>query len=219
MNWQTPAIKKQEVYHYLGCKRGEASLDQQIDRMMKKVIQDADCRVIYREFPLVNHHCINLSLPGDDIKRLLKESERCIVMAATIGFKVEREFRFLQIKDMGDALIYDACANAMIESLCDDVNERLIQLYHQQGAYLTDRFSCGYGDLPITTQEQFIQVLDARRKIGLHVNEHSILVPGKSVTAILGIASVPQPALVRGCGVCALKERCAYRKGGTTCGT
>lgn len=53
---------------------------------------------------------------------------------------------------------------------------------------MTDRFSCGYGDLPVSTQKAFLQVVDAERKIGLHVSESCMLVPEKSVTAIIGIA-------------------------------
>ena len=87
----------------------------------------------------------------------------------------------------------------------------------QRQAFLTDRFSCGYGDLPVSTQKTFLQVVDAERKIGLHVSESCMLVPEKSVTAIIGIAKTVQPAIVRGCRVCALKEHCEYRKGGTVC--
>lgn len=52
---------------------------------------------------------------------LLKESHAVIIMAATLGIKTDRRLRALEISDMGKAYVYNACANAMIEAVCDDV--------------------------------------------------------------------------------------------------
>ena len=42
--------------------------------------------------------------------------------------------------------------------------------------------------------------------------------PAKSVTAVIGLSERPQPARVRGCGYCALRETCQYHKEGKSCG-
>ena len=42
--------------------------------------------------------------------------------------------------------------------------------------------------------------------------------PSKSVTAVVGLSDRPQPARIRGCGFCNLRENCQFRKEGKTCG-
>ena len=49
---------------------------------------------------------------------------------------------------MMKAVLFDSCASAAIEAVCDNLQKELQQSY----PYLTDRYSCGYGDLPITLQ-------------------------------------------------------------------
>ena len=84
-------------------------------------------------------------------------------------------------------------------------------------SFLTDRFSPGYGDLPLSLQPEICSALDAARRLGLHVTEHFLLNPSKSVTAVIGLSDRPQMARIRGCGHCAMYETCALRKGGKRC--
>lgn len=214
-----PTINEQEVLHYLGCKQGDDGLMKTIREMITVVNQCASPRVLWREYMLEDGQPVGLfPFPGNDIARLWKESHACIIMAATLGVQIDREIKKRNIKDMGEALVLDACANAAIEAVCDQFCDDLAKEYERNGCYLTDRFSCGYGDLPIDIQTNVIQTLDAQKKIGLHVNESQILIPCKSVTAIMGVAKTIQPYIVRGCGVCRLRETCVYHRGGTTCG-
>lgn len=217
---EMPKIHEQEVLHYLGCRDGDEQVMAQIRAMINTIEKLAVPRILWREFPLQMGQPVGaFTLLGNDVKHLLKESISCIMMGATLGVQIDREIKKRNIRDMGEALVLDACANAGIEAVCDTFCDQLEKDYEKKGQYLTDRFSCGYGDLPITMQSDFIKVLDAQRKIGLYVNESQTLLPCKSVTAIMGVASTIQPTIVRGCGVCKMRKTCVYRKGGTTCGT
>ena len=84
--------------------------------------------------------------------------------------------------------------------------------------FMTWRFSPGYGDLPITLQREFVRVTDAEKRIGLTVNEGGILLPRKSVTAIIGLSKEPIPKQRRGCAYCNMNKTCQFRRGGTHCG-
>ena len=86
------------------------------------------------------------------------------------------------------------------------------------GLYLTDRFSPGYGDLPLSLQPGICAVLDAERRVGIHVTPSFLMNPSKSVTAVIGLSDKPQMARIRGCAWCAMRETCTLRKGGKTCG-
>ena len=60
--------------------------------------------------------------------------------------------------------------------------------------------------------------LDTHRQIGLTVSSSGMLLPGKSVTALIGVADAPQPKRARGCQHCTMFRNCAYRKEGIACG-
>ena len=80
------------------------------------------------------------------------------------------------------------------------------------------RFSPGYGDLPLTLQPEICAALDVQRRLGIHVTESLLMIPSKSVTAVIGLSDRPQMARIRGCAYCAMKETCMLRKGGKRCG-
>ena len=204
-------ISEEEILHFLGY--GDAVPDEQtlhaLREMKTLVMQSSEPRVVYRVFELHDNQPLDcdVQLAGKDIKRLLQESHACIFMAATLGTRIDKEMKKLQLQDMMKAVLFDSCASAAIEAVCDQVQEEL-----------REHYPCGYGDLPITLQAGFIQALDAQKRIGLHVNESSLLVPMKSVTAIIGIADRIQPAVLRGCGHCLLAKQCEFRKRGNLCG-
>ena len=54
-------------------------------------------------------------------------------------------------------------------------------------AHLTERFSPGYGDLDMAVQKDLCLVLDTGRTIGVTLTESCMMVPVKSVTAIVGL--------------------------------
>jgi cobalamin-dependent methionine synthase I len=49
------------------------------------------------------------------------------------------------------------------------------------------RFSPGYGDLPLNVQAKFLEIMQASKKLGIYLNESDLMIPRKSVTAILGV--------------------------------
>ena len=114
------------------------------------------------------------------------------------------------------AVLLDGCGSAWVEAGCDaaegEVSARL------PGRFLTDRFSPGYGDLPLSLQPAICGALDTQRTLGLYVTDSCLLNPGKSVTAIVGVADRPQMARVRGCRYCSMNQTCQLRKGGKSCG-
>ena len=49
------------------------------------------------------------------------------------------------------------------------------------------RFSPGYGDLPLSTQKDFIRILNTERLAGVTINENYLMNPRKTVTAVCGL--------------------------------
>jgi hypothetical protein len=155
-------------------------------------------------------------LTGGTARRMLAQCRQGVLLACTLGARFDALLRAQQVRDMAQAVILDACGSALVEQGCDAAEEELKKRF--PGLFLTDRFSPGYGDLPLELQPSICAALDTQRRLGLHVTDSLLLNPGKSVTAVIGLADRPQMARIRGCDFCAMRERCALRKGGKTCG-
>lgn len=158
---------------------------------------------------------IGLLLPGGDARRMLAQCDRAVLLACTLGAEFETLLRAEQARDMAKAVILDACGSAWVEAGCDRAEQELSE--RLPDCFRTDRFSPGYGDLPLSLQPAICAALDAKRRLGLHVTEQFLLNPSKSVTAVIGLSDRPQPARIRGCAYCSMRETCALRKGGNHC--
>lgn len=218
-----PPLK--EVLRYLG-HRGQA-LTEEFSALAERCI-DRVCRAA------VPRHCAGsfvlektaeglkvggttLTLTGRDIARLLQNSCRCFLLAATLGPGVDALIRQRQAQSMAEAVLCDAAATALIECVCDEA-EKTLSAGLAEGERLTARYSCGYGDLPLSLQPGFVRVLDTPRKIGLACTPSLLLTPQKSVTAVLGVAKDPPAPRQARCETCAFAASCQLRKAGTHCG-
>lgn len=154
-------------------------------------------------------------LPGQMASGMLRDCKRAALLVCTLGTGFDAWMRTEQARDMAGAAMLDALGSAWVEAGCDAAERELTE--RLPGMYLTDRFSPGYGDLPLSVQPDILAATDAVKRLGVQATESCLINPQKTVTAVIGIAETPQPARVRGCAHCPLREGCAYRKGGTTC--
>lgn len=153
-----------------------------------------------------------LVLEGKSLAEHLAGCGECFLLAATLGGEVEREISRLGLSGLGSRLFADAAATAAIESYCDFIEDSLRETVKKEGLSLTARFSPGYGDLPLEAQAGFIKTLDTSRKIGLTLTPEMIMLPRKSVTAVIGISRMPGKfSTGRECDTCTQKH-CPYRK-------
>ena len=189
--------------------------DEQTAEQMKHAVQllekMANPRWAYRRFTLLDACHIagtKLALSGQSIKKHLTGCRACLFLALTLGDGVERAIRAEQAADMANAVILDALASTLTEQYADAAQAFLAAEAKEAGEFLTPRFSPGYGDLPIALQADFLRLLDAQRAIGLSVSRSGILLPRKSITAIVGVADHPVHGHLAGCNECALFGSC-----------
>ena len=149
-----------------------------------------------------------------DLARLFVYCSSCVVMAVTLGPEVDRLIQLLGRGDVSAALACDACASVWADSLCDDF-ERKLEAELAPGEYLTRRFSPGYGDVPISVTADLLRAVDAQRRIGVFLSQRGMMIPVKSVSALIGISDRPQRR-ARNCTDCALLH-CLFRKNGGVC--
>ena len=178
-------------------------------------------RYAYRVFSTVHEERgvllreAGILLTGRSAARMLAQCDQAVLLICTLGAGFETMLRAEQARDMARAVMLDACGSAWVESGCNAAEEELAARF--PGRYLTDRFSPGYGDLPLALQPAICAALDAGRRVGVQVTDSFLMNPSKSVTAVIGLSDRPQQARIRGCAYCSMREPCTLRKGGKSC--
>ena len=212
-------IDKKEVLRYLGYK------NQKFDKNIFDLIEvccsevSAICkeRSVYGIFDIERKNDkifllgSTLILKNTDIRNHLANSDKCAVMAATLGIELESRIAYYSRFNITKGLIMDACANTAIENLCNELQTQIMEEALKDNLHITNRYSPGYGDFSIEIQRDILNVLEAYKKIGISVTENSLLLPRKSVTALIGLTKIVNTEPNYKCIHCK-NEDCDFRK-------
>ncbi len=136
-----------------------------------------------------------LRLTGNAITAHLASATEVAVLAVTIGGDLEKAVsNYFADGDYTRGLLLDAAGTAAVEAAADAVNALIAAQAARRGFTALTRFSPGYGDWPLTDQPAIVAL--AGGGIDLTVTATAMLVPRKSVTAVIGLAPQrPQPQL------------------------
>lgn len=207
-----------ELLRYLGCKNGtvpDENTKVLIDQCKQELEQAASPRVTWREYPLsIQDHVIDMTCfqtRSKSLERNLKDCEQILLFAATLGSQVDVLLHRYNMIQMSKAVVMQAASVAMLETFCDEENQKLKEAYQEKGWYLRPRFSPGYGDFPLECQRQIAPALELSKRIGVTLTDSLLMAPSKSVTAVIGLSRLLRNCTVQGCEVCA-KRDCAYRR-------
>lgn len=120
-----------------------------------------------------------ISVRSRGLAAFLSGCDRAVLFAATVGADADRLLSRAGATSPARALLLDAFFTERVEALCDTFTAQ----YTKPG----NRFSPGYDDLPLSFQKTMFSLLDCPRRIGLTLSESLLMIPTKSVTAIIGI--------------------------------
>lgn len=206
-----------QVCRYLGC-RGEVepALAECVRALTAQVEEAAQPRTASRIFPLSfpggNRLALGpLAVESAALRKNLAGCEEVILFAATLGVGVDRLIARSGAGRVSDAAVYQAAGAALIEEVCDQAWEELRRAGEAEGWHLRPRFSPGYGDFPLSCQRELLTLLRAPETIGLTAGESMLLLPTKSVTAVMGRSRLALPCHRTGCEACG-KTDCAFRR-------
>lgn len=159
-----------------------------------------------------------LTLVGESMKRHMEGAVAVGALAVTVGMGVERELRRYSVTgDSLDGVIFDAAATALVERAADAAEASIVRAASERHLYTNFRFSPGYGDMPMETQPTLLSALDAQRRLGITLTPSLLMVPTKSVTAVVGMFREPQASTRMTCTGCPCFEFCTIRPTGRTC--
>lgn len=224
-------VDRAEVMRYMGYRGQEITpeLDARIDDVVTHCLEVSKPKACLRAFDVSERVLCEdgipelrlvgsaLSLQGKSIAEHLDGAVAVGVMAVTLGAGVERELRRLSLTNPLEQVIFDAAATATVERAVDAAEALLVEEAAERGLYTNERFSPGYGDLPLSCQPTLLASLDALRRLGISLTPSLLMVPTKSVTAVLGFFNEPQVKGHLGCSSCNLSDFCVLRASGNTC--
>ena len=193
-----------------------------LDNAEKRLLAGMRPAYVFRVMELKDGELVGAPglLSGKSIREHLEGCDRAVLLAATLSSSVDTLLRQMSVTGMAEAMVADALASAAVEQVLDLAEEEIMKTLSTQPSPTferTFRFSPGYGDFPLEKQPEFLQILDASRRIGLTVSPSLLLVPTKSVTCIFGVGrNLPKPRK-KTCKDCTLGGNCSYRKAGYFC--
>ena len=127
---------------------------------------------------------------SENLKKNLHDCEGYVMFAATIGAEMDRLIRRYEISDSSMGVFLQGVGAERAESLCNYFNDMVKEEAARMGYTAHPRFSPGFGDFPVTVQREFLDTLDAGRRMGITLSESCLMAPTKSVTAIIGLEPV-----------------------------
>ncbi|MFH1715253.1 MAG: hypothetical protein ABH857_03555 [Elusimicrobiota bacterium] len=161
--------------------------DQLKDHIQKEVLKAYDFiqpAVVYDTFNI--SEISELYSDSKDVSALLKDSVFVTILVVTIGDALCKEIdALIEQNRVADASIWDAIGSEAVEQSANFVNRLVKEEAGSEGSIITPRFSAGYGDWGIKNNKKIIDILGAER-IGVSVNEYDMLVPNKTITAVIG---------------------------------
>ncbi len=176
------------------------------------VEKTAKPRTVRRRFGLMGDKIVGteITLSGEDVKRHLNGCKEVWLIAATVGNEVDNEIKRLSASDLALAHAFDMASSLKADSLCDESEREIREEMKREGKSATPRFSCGYGDFPLSVQPKILFALDASKSAGITVSADFTMRPFKSVTAILGVCEKFEGKAFE-CGDCRFKSVCSHK--------
>ena len=127
---------------------------------------------------------------SESLKSNLENCEIVILMASTIGAGIDKLIRRYERTNPALGMFMQGLGAERVESLTDTFNKEVHETAAKMGYKDHARFSPGFGDVPISVQKEFLDSLDAGRRMGILLNESYLMSPSKSVTAIIGLERI-----------------------------
>ena len=192
-------LKEIARYMRMGRTVPDGALAARVSELREEALKIVRPAHIWRRFPIVEGNLVSgsvrLAITGT-LARHLNGCRSAFLACGTLGAGFDALQRRVSATSGADALITQAIGAALIEKLMDEVEDK-IRCELQPRETLVTRYSPGYGVFPLTAQRTLLSLIDTPRKVGVSLTDTLLMVPSKSVSAIIGvklnIGTVPIP--------------------------
>lgn len=181
------SLRMSEILRYSRCDENigeelKSLLDECIE-LCKKEIKPEVC---WKEVNITSEcdfYLDTYKVDSDNLKGMLEGYDKAVVFAATVGLGIDKLTRRYSLTAPEKAVFMQAVGAEAVEALCDKFCGELAEWYDE----ITPRFSPGYGDLALDFQKSVDEMLSMSRNVGITLLDNLMMVPTKSVTAIVGV--------------------------------
>lgn len=184
-----PSLEEIARYMRMGTSTPDGTLAERVYAMLELTASTIRPACIWRRFPLFDGLIGSKHLQFSVYSSLAEHLEGCrdvYLVCGTIGAGFDAMQRRVSATSASDTLILQAIGAAMIEKLMDHA-ENEISGELAEGESLTPRYSPGYGNFPLDAQRTMLDLLDTPRRIGVSLTGTMLMVPSKSVSAVIGV--------------------------------
>ncbi len=194
-NAQILEIDAAETRRYAGLKKAANFDEKNILDACEEALLLLEVRGIYKIYDYDCEKHIVKSAPefeilGNSIIKHLAGCEKVACIAVTVGENIEREVtKKFDAGNYVSSVLLDAAATAAVEQAADELEKAINRVVAKESLKMRWRFSPGYGDWQLENQKKFFYVTGAP-EIGMNLTESLMLVPRKSVTAIIGLEKI-----------------------------
>lgn len=183
-------LDKKEALRYLGVKSSvtdEITLSL-VDSVYEEIKDLITPKYHYRIFDMVNTgksvKIDGIEFESENLSFCLKDCQKVILFCATIGVGADTLTRRYSVTDTAKCSVCHAVGAALVETLCDNA---CCEIAEKNNIEMRPRYSPGYGDLVLSTQKEFFELLDITKYLGITLSESYLMTPSKSVTAFIGV--------------------------------
>lgn len=209
---------RKEILRYMGYRgiQADPQTDKAIDMCIHDLEKVIEPRSLTRSFSaIVKEDDITVDsvhFHSNSLYRNMKGCTEAVLMICTLGTETDRLIRRREFTSLFEASCLQAAAAAYIETYCDSINEQIKADAHMRGLYCRPRFSPGYGDLDLSSQRDFFHLMRPENHIGVMLSDSFMMVPSKSVSAIIGLAPYDTNCILQGCEECSMAGTCEYSR-------
>ncbi len=185
-------VDVKETRRYAGLQKAEDFGEERIARACEEArllafprgiwqIYDYDCesQTVLAEEPF--------TILGKSVGKHLSGCDRIILLAATAGEEIEQHVtKLFEEGEYNASVLLDAAATAAVEQIADAMEKAMRAQMMREGYVMRWRFSPGYGDWPLEQQPEMMRLTHAE-EIGITLSESFMLIPRKSITAVIGL--------------------------------
>ena len=192
-----PSMEEIARYMRMGASAPDGILAKRIHALIELTVSTIRPACIWRRFPILDGLIGSKHLKftvSDSLAAHLGGCRDVYLVCGTIGTGFDALQRKVSATSASDSLILQAIGAAMIENLMNNA-ESEIRKELAEGESLTPRYSPGYGNFPLDAQRAILDLLDTPRKIGVSLTGTMLMVPSKSVSAVIGVTPSLTPNL------------------------
>ncbi len=165
-------------------------LERMIEEEMENTFSLIDPKGIYESFPIQieKGYTIDIKegfrISSKKLSKWLGDSTHLAVMAVTIGDRLEKKASdLLRRGESARGYILDAIGSHAVERVAELMEQKIRR---ESDFRNKKRFSCGYSDWDLSDQKKILDLIKGEQ-IGIKVNKNSMMIPKKSITAVIGI--------------------------------